>query len=75
MKRSILLLLCLGAALVASSTASAGSTWVIMTNTTLTADFQGSVVIGADGITLDCAAHTISGPGAVGRSSETFREY
>jgi parallel beta-helix repeat protein len=39
---------------------------VITTNTTLTADHQGPVVIGADGITLDCAGHTISGPGNVG---------
>ena len=39
---------------------------VITTNTTLTSDHQGPVVIGADDITLDCAGHTISGPGQVG---------
>src|SRR5947208_2387617 len=64
MKRSVLLLLCLAAALAASNTASAGSTWVITANTTLTADHQGPVVIGADGITLDCAGHTVSGSGS-----------
>lgn len=35
----------------------------ITTNTTLTADCSGTIAINADGITLNCAGHTITGPG------------
>jgi parallel beta-helix repeat protein len=38
----------------------------ITSNTTLTADHQGSIIIGSNGITLDCAGHTITGPGFAG---------
>jgi trimeric autotransporter adhesin len=39
---------------------------IITTDTTLTADHQGSIIIGADGITLDCAGYRITGPGFAG---------
>ena len=35
----------------------------IMTDTTLSADFTGAIGIAADGVTLDCAGHTVMGPG------------
>ena len=38
-------------------------TLVIASNTTLTEDHEGNIVIEADNVTLDCAGHTISGPG------------
>src|SRR5689334_17389669 len=34
---------------------------VVTSSTTLTADVIGSVVVGANGITLDCAGHNVSG--------------
>jgi hypothetical protein len=44
------------ASLVSAGTASATSgTLVITSNTTLTEDHTGNIVIGADGVTLDCA--------------------
>ena len=38
----------------------------ITTSTTLSTDHSGSIVVAADGITLDCAGHTVTGPGLVG---------
>jgi nitrous oxidase accessory protein len=38
----------------------------ITSNTTLTADHRGSIIIGSNGITLDCAGHSITGPGFAG---------
>src|SRR5947208_442871 len=67
MKRVMLLTMCIAGALLFSSAAPADpGPLVIVTNMILTADHQGSIVIGADGTTLDCADHTISGPGDVG---------
>jgi parallel beta-helix repeat protein len=37
---------------------------VVTENTTLTEDHNGNIVIGADGITLDCDAHTVTGSGS-----------
>jgi parallel beta-helix repeat protein len=41
----------------------AGSTLLVTSDTTLSDDHRGSVEIEADDVTLDCAGHTISGPG------------
>ncbi|HTS37409.1 MAG TPA: right-handed parallel beta-helix repeat-containing protein [Candidatus Solibacter sp.] len=41
-------------------------TLVITTDTTLTEDHQGNILINASKVTLDCAGHTVSGPGASG---------
>jgi len=41
----------------------AGSTLLVSSDTTLRIDHQGSVEVEADDVTLDCAGHTISGPG------------
>jgi len=38
----------------------------ITSDTTLTADHQGSIIVGSSGITLDCAGHNITGPGFAG---------
>jgi len=38
----------------------------ITSSVTLTADHQGSIIIGSSGITLDCAGHSITGPGFAG---------
>ena len=51
------------AAFPASVSAAHGPTLTITTNTTLSADFTGGIGIAADGITLDCAGHTVMGPG------------
>src|SRR3954453_22380823 len=48
--------------LVPSAAATTG-TLIVTTNTVLTDDHQGSVVVAADNVTLDCAGHTVSGPG------------
>ncbi len=36
--------------------------WVITSSTTLTEDYAGSILIETDGVTLDCAGHTVFGP-------------
>lgn len=41
----------------------AGSTLLVTSDTILRDDHQGSVEVEADDVTLDCAGHTISGPG------------
>ena len=38
----------------------------ITSNTTLTEDNQGAVIINADNLTLDCAGHAVLGPGPTG---------
>ena len=64
-KPGVAALVCVAAAVVLSSPASATSgTLVITSNTLLTEDHQGSIVVARNGVTLDCAGHTISGAGA-----------
>ena len=36
----------------------------LTTNTTLTSDYNGRIIIGADGITLNCDGHVITGSGS-----------
>ena len=43
--------------------ANTSGTLVIASNTTLTEDHDGNIVIEADNVTLDCVGHTITGPG------------
>lgn len=38
-------------------------TMTILVDTVLTEDYDGRIVMGADNVTLDCAGHTITGPG------------
>src|SRR5205823_14701603 len=38
----------------------------ITASTTLTEDQAGPITVAANGITLDCAGHTVSGPGWIG---------
>lgn len=47
--------------------ADTSGTLVITADTTLTEDHQGSIVIAADGVTLDCDGHTITGPAEQGQ--------
>ena len=37
--------------------------WVVTTDTTLTGDFSGSIIVNASDVTLDCAGYSIVGPG------------
>jgi len=48
----------------------AGSTLLVTSDTTLRHDHRGSVEVEADDVTLDCAGHTISGPGT--RAEDEF---
>jgi parallel beta-helix repeat protein len=41
----------------------AGSTLLVTSDTTLREDHQGSIEVEADDVSLDCAGHTVSGPG------------
>src|SRR5688500_7002126 len=60
-------LACVGLALSTAPTASATTgTLAITGDTTLTEDHLGNVVVAADGVTLDCAEHSISGGGFAG---------
>src|SRR4051794_29760219 len=45
--------------------ATGGDMWVT-TNTTLTEDHYGQILVRADGVTLNCAGHHIFGPGFAG---------
>jgi len=47
-------------------TAETTGTMVLTQSTTLAADHAGNIRIAADGVTLDCAGHTVNGPGADG---------
>jgi parallel beta-helix repeat protein len=50
-----------------SATAGATSgTLYVTSNTTLKEDHQGTIVIAADNVTLDCTGHAVVGPGATG---------
>src|SRR5215207_3657183 len=44
--------------------AQTSGTLVITSDTTLTTDHQGSIVIGANDVTLDCAGYSVIGPGS-----------
>jgi len=48
--------------------ASSSGTLVIANNTTLRGDHYGNISITADSVTLDCAGHTVFGPGVSGFS-------
>jgi len=52
-----------GSALPAAATS---GPMTITTDTTLTEDQVGPITVGADGITLDCAGHRVTGPGFAG---------
>jgi parallel beta-helix repeat protein len=56
----------LGATGFTSSAAASTGTLTITANTTLTEDHVGNIVIAADNVTLDCAGHSITGPGFAG---------
>src|SRR5438045_7044281 len=58
----VLLVVLFMAAPGAAAGASTG-TLIVTSNTVMTDDHQGTVIIAADNVTLDCAGHTISGPG------------
>jgi parallel beta-helix repeat protein len=45
------------------ATAETSGTLVLTQSATLAADHYGNIVIQADGVTLDCAGHTVYGPG------------
>lgn len=69
MRRLGLLPVVAGAVLLALSSSSAlasSGTLIITSDTTLTEDHFGSVVIAADNVTLDCAGFRIAGPGESG---------
>jgi parallel beta-helix repeat protein len=53
-----------GGAVVAHSASATSGTLTITTNTTLTEDHYGTIVIGADNITLNCAGHHLYAPGS-----------
>ena len=40
------------------------STWFISSDTTLTADFSGQIVVVGSGVTLNCAGHLVNGEGS-----------
>ncbi len=50
-------LVCVLGLLAAPASAAHGPTEVVSTDTALTADLTGHIVIAADGITLDCGQH------------------
>jgi len=72
MRRTILrtvpfvVMLVLASAVPASATS---GTLYISSDTTLTEDHHGSIVIAADDVTLDCAGHSLIGPNAEGPDS------
>jgi parallel beta-helix repeat protein len=44
--------------------AASSGTLISTADTTLTADHVGNIVIGADNVTLNCAGHSVIGPGS-----------
>ena len=52
--------------LTTSPAQASSGTMVITTNTTLTEDHWGNILVDASKVTLDCAGHTVSGPGVPG---------
>ena len=61
----VVIALLLVSGIVTSDASATAGTLVINSNTTLTEDHNGNVVIGTDNVTLDCAGHAIVGPGGV----------
>jgi parallel beta-helix repeat protein len=55
--------LLLVAAVAAPAANATNGTLVLTQSTVLTADYAGNILIQADNVTLDCAGHTVSGPG------------
>jgi parallel beta-helix repeat protein len=65
MRRTILLAATATLVLVLVPAAGATSgTMAITSDTTLTEDHEGNIVVDADGVTLDCAGHTVTSTGA-----------
>jgi len=66
MTGSIFATVVLGIALLPMLTTSpahaSSGTMVITTDTTLTEDHQGNILVSANKVTLDCAGHVVSGP-------------
>ncbi len=56
------------APIVADAQSSSSGTLIITSNTTLAEDHYGNILIAADNVTLDCAGHTVFGPGLSGFS-------
>lgn len=54
----------LASSVLASSASATSGTLVITSNTTLTEDHVGTIVLARNGITLDCAGYTLTGAGA-----------
>jgi len=78
MKRMLFALLGIAAAVFASAAGATSGTLVVTSDTTLSEDHSGNLVIGADGVTLDCAGHLIAGAGwagidLTGRTGVTIR--
>lgn len=46
-----------------TSASATSGTMTILVDTVLTEDHDGRIIMGADNVTLDCAGHTITGPG------------
>jgi len=55
-----------------SPAAATTGTWYLEQSTTLQEDHTGNIVIETDNVTLDCAGHTVRGPGTVGRVAGVF---
>ncbi len=55
-----------------SPAAATTGTWWLTQSTTLHADYYGNIVIETDDVTLDCAGHTIHGPGATDMVAGVF---
>ena len=55
--------LLLGASFGVTAASAADGTLVLTESKTLSADHYGNIVIAADHVTLDCAGHTVHGPG------------
>ena len=65
--RVLIAVLSMSAVACALGAGSAGATTgplVITSDTTLTEDHDGNIVIAANDVTLDCAGHTVTGPGS-----------
>jgi parallel beta-helix repeat protein len=62
------------AMLLAPTSSDSSGTLVITSNTLLTEDHEGSIVVARNGVTLDCAGHTLTGAGflVVDTTGSTF---
>ena len=71
-ERTLALLFVVAAVAIATAGSFAGgaaatSGFLVLTkSTTLAEDHQGSIIVAADGITIDCAGHSVTGPGFAG---------